>query len=194
MTPNRLIGKFEGGLPWHISEDLKLFKRVTMGHPVVMGRKTYETRNKALPGRQNIVLTRDPGWWVDDAIVINRPEQLAGVVQMYDKVFIIGGADIYSIFLPYIGELHVSTVFLNVEEKEEDVYFPEFMDEFDFYQIMETHPEFEYGIYRKDDKKRQPVPFWTPPIKKTERERKNIPVKKKVSVEPEKQKHTIKVT
>lgn len=162
MTPTRLIGKFEGGLPWHIPEDLKLFKETTLGHSIVMGRKTYDTRGKALPGRKNIVLTRDHSWWVDDAIVINDPEKVVDVVDLYEKIFIIGGADIYSIYLPSIEELHVSTVYVDVEERPEDVYFPEFYDQFDYYKLVKKYDNFDYGIFYKDKKTRKPAPIGRP--------------------------------
>ena len=64
MTPDRVIGR-DGQLPWHIPEDLQHFKKVTMGHPIVMGRKTYDSIGKPLPGRHNIVVTRNPAWRAD---------------------------------------------------------------------------------------------------------------------------------
>lgn len=186
MTPNRLIGKFGAkNLPWYLPEDLKLFKQITMGNTVVMGRKTYETRNKALPNRKNIVLTRDPGWWVDDAIVINHPDQLIGVVDLHEHIYIIGGSDIYSIFLPHIEDLHVSTVYTRVDEQPEDIYFPEFLDQFDYYQIVKHYDEFEYGIYRKDDRKRAPVPLGRLPVKIQEENKKKQLVEQKQKEEKE---------
>jgi len=162
MTPTRLIGKFEGDLPWHIPEDLKLFKETTLNKTVVMGRKTYDSRGKALPNRKNIVLTRDHSWWVDDAIVINDPKKLVDVVDLYENIFIIGGADIYAIFMPYIEELHVSTIYADVEEKPEDIYFPDFYDHFDYYKPIKQYDMFDYGIFYKGYKKRKPAPLSKP--------------------------------
>jgi dihydrofolate reductase len=75
MTPDRVIGR-AGILPWHMPEDLAFFKRVTSGHPIVMGRKTFESIGRPLPKRRNIVLTRDAGWSASGVEVIHRPEEI----------------------------------------------------------------------------------------------------------------------
>ena len=74
MAENRVIGK-DGGLPWHIPGDLKLFKQTTMGKPILMGRKTWESLGRPLPGRPNIVITRDPGFRAEGAHVVRSLEQ-----------------------------------------------------------------------------------------------------------------------
>ncbi|HVI51075.1 MAG TPA: dihydrofolate reductase [Candidatus Sulfotelmatobacter sp.] len=98
VAANGTIGK-DNKMPWHLSEDLKYFKRVTMGKPVVMGRKTYESIGKPLPGRPNVVITRDPHWSVDgveithsvaDALAL--AERLAGG----GEVMVIGGGEIFN--------------------------------------------------------------------------------------------------
>ncbi len=138
MTPDRVIGR-SGTLPWHLPADLAFFKRVTTGHPVVMGRKTHESIGRPLPKRRNIVLTRNSEWSAPGVDVIRRPEDLAGLTGLDGTVFIIGGAEIYAAFLPQTDELLVSH--LNAHH-EGDTFFPEFEDLFARPQIIETHPEF----------------------------------------------------
>lgn len=145
MTPDRLIGK-ENGLPWRLPEDLKMFKRTTAGHPVVMGRKTWDSlgKYKPLPGRQNIVITRDKGWAEDGAEVIFSAEELQHLDLQDEHVFLIGGAQIYELFLPLLDELIVSHVYQNYEG---DAYFPEFSEHFSEYEVLESYEEFEVRRY-----------------------------------------------
>lgn len=106
---NGYIGK-NNTIPWHIPEDLKHFKKVTTGHPVVMGRTTYESLGKLLPDRQNIILTTDRSFEVDDAIVIHKPEELFKWDLMNEEVYIIGGKQTYDAFEEYINEWVVSEI------------------------------------------------------------------------------------
>lgn len=134
MTPERLIGR-EGRLPWHEPEDLRHFKRTTMGHAVIMGRKTFESIGKALPSRRNIVVTRDRGLVgkisggsmthptgldvvhsLDDAIELCRQRG-------EDKAFIIGGAQIYEQALPIADEMIVTII--DRQGLAGDTYFPD---------------------------------------------------------------------
>jgi dihydrofolate reductase len=110
MTPDRVIGR-AGTLPWHLPEDLAFFKRTTTGHPIVMGRKTYESIGRPLPKRRNIVLTRDPNWSVEGVEVIHRPKELENLPGIEGRIFIIGGSEIYAAFLPVLDDLLVSHVF-----------------------------------------------------------------------------------
>jgi len=118
MAENRMIG-LKGEMPWHISADLKYFKRVTMGAPVIMGRKTFQSIGKALPGRTNIVITRDHGLHADGVEVVhdfNSAIQKANAIPLIegrDEVFVIGGAQIYDLALAqadriYLTEVHAS--------------------------------------------------------------------------------------
>ena len=94
---NGVIGR-DGGMPWHLSSDLKHFKAVTMGKPMVMGRKTFESLPRLLPGRRHIVLTRDPDWRAEGAEVVH---DLAGAVRIADdapEIAVIGGVDIFRMF------------------------------------------------------------------------------------------------
>ena len=147
MTPDRLIGK-ENGLPWRLPEDLKMFKRTTAGHPVVMGRKTWDSlgKYKPLPGRQNIVITRDKGWAEDGAEVIFSAEELQHLDLQDEHVFLIGGAQIYELFLPLLDELIVSHVYQHYEG---DAYFPEFSEHFSEYEVLESYEEFEVRRYMR---------------------------------------------
>jgi dihydrofolate reductase len=139
MTPERVIGR-AGTLPWHLPEDLAYFKRVTSGHPIVMGRKTYESIGRPLPKRRNIVLTRDMTWSEPGVEVIHAPEQLRTMPGLTERVFIIGGAEIYAVFLPLLDDLLVSHV---TAEYEGDTRFPEFRSEFPESELLETHAGFE---------------------------------------------------
>jgi dihydrofolate reductase len=138
MTPDRVIGR-GGGLPWHLPADLAFFKRTTTGHPIVMGRKTYESIGRPLPTRRNIVLTRDPDWSAPGVEIIHRPENLAALPDLDGTVFIIGGAEIYAVFLPRTDELLVTHV---AEHHDGDTFFPEFEHGFACAETVESHPEF----------------------------------------------------
>ena len=132
MAENRVIG-LDGGMPWHISEDLKLFKRVTMGHPVIMGRKTHQAIGGALPGRTNIVVTRDPDFEAAGADIAHDLdeavkkavafEELWGMDGSVEEIFIIGGAEIYAQALAKAGRIYITEVHLSPTG---DAFFPEF--------------------------------------------------------------------
>lgn len=103
------IGK-NGELIWKISDDLKRFKKLTMGHPVIMGRKTWETLPKRpLPGRDNIIVTRSKDYKEEDAIVCHSIEE-AIEMRSEDDPFIIGGAEVYRAALPFVTKLHLTLI------------------------------------------------------------------------------------
>ncbi len=139
MTAERVIGR-AGSLPWHLPEDLAYFKRTTSGHPIVMGRKTYESIGRPLPKRRNIVLTRDETWSAEGVEVIHRPGELAELPGIDGQVFIIGGAEIYASFLPMLDDLLVSHVF---ENHPGDTWLPEFEAGFPRSEVLESHATFE---------------------------------------------------
>lgn len=145
MTGARVIGK-GNDLPWHLPEDQKLFKRTTSGHPIVMGRKTYESIGRPLPKRQNIVITRDEQWSAEGVEVIHSVEELAELELRDQTVYIIGGAQIYQAFLPQLDELLVSQV---AQDYEGDTYFPEFESQFGGYQVVEQFEGFELRRYSR---------------------------------------------
>ena len=119
---NRLIGK-DGGLPWRYPEDLKYFKHTTMGHPIIHGRKSYEDVGKPLPGRPNIILTRQLGYEAAGCAIAHNLDQALRLAQQYEAVpFILGGAVRFREALPRITRLYVTEI---DAEHEGDTYFPE---------------------------------------------------------------------
>ncbi|KRG12452.1 dihydrofolate reductase [Lederbergia galactosidilytica] len=118
---NRLIGK-DNQLPWRLPADLKYFKKTTMGHPIVMGRKTYESIGKPLPGRTNIVLTRNPAYMADGCEIFHSKEEFLLWAQLIEEeIFVIGGAEIYHLFIEEADQLYVTKIF---EQFEGNEYFP----------------------------------------------------------------------
>ena len=123
MSDDRVIGE-AGGLPWNIPEDLKHFKKVTMGHAVVMGRVTYESMGKPLPGRRNIVITRDPSRRYEGAEVATSLEDALRLAYQKDaEPIVLGGAEIFALALPIATKMIVTYVHRDVEG---DTRFPEF--------------------------------------------------------------------
>lgn len=147
MASDRAIG-LGGTMPWHLSDDLKLFKRLTMGHPVLMGRKTWESLGKwkPLPGRQNIVLTRDTSFEAEGAVVIHDVAELEGMELQDEEVMVIGGAQIYALMLPRLTTLHVSEVKGCYEA---DTYFPPFAHLFSQREELEQFEGFCHVCYTK---------------------------------------------
>ena len=120
---NNELGK-NNDLIWHLDGDLPFFKKVTMGKPVIMGRNTYLSLPKALPGRQNIVLTFPPLFEAPGVTAVLTPEEALALVQDADEAFIIGGASVYKLFLPMADRLYLTEA--EAEDDTADVYFPEF--------------------------------------------------------------------
>ena len=145
MTSERVIGK-GGDLPWHLPEDLKLFKRHTSGRPIVMGRKTWDSIGKPLPNRQNIVLTRDTTLFAEGADVIHSPDQLQALELIDSEVYIIGGAQIYELFMPQLDEILISHVY---ENHPGDTFFPSFEKKFTDITTEGVYETFELRRYRK---------------------------------------------
>jgi dihydrofolate reductase len=123
---NGVIG-LDGKMPWHLSADLKRFKAITVGKPVVMGRKTFESIGKPLPGRQNIVLTRDPKWCAEGVTVVpNLAEAIAAAgldPRIRGHVMIIGGAEIYALALPIATRIELTEIDASPEG---DTFLPAF--------------------------------------------------------------------
>jgi dihydrofolate reductase len=109
MANNRVIGK-DNQMPWHLPADLKHFKKVTLGKPVIMGRKTYQSIGKALPGRRNIVISRQGVALSADADWVQSIEQALALVQDEAEVMIIGGAEIYRQVLPMADRLYITDI------------------------------------------------------------------------------------
>lgn len=122
MGFNRVIGK-DNAMPWHLPADLRHFKTITMGKPVIMGRKTFESIGRALPGRYNIVVTRDMGYKAQGATVVHSSGEALAAVGEVDEVMVIGGQSLFEEFLPKAGTLYLTLVEAQVEG---DTYFPEY--------------------------------------------------------------------
>ncbi|KAB2639391.1 MAG: dihydrofolate reductase [Verrucomicrobia bacterium] len=146
MAENRVIGN-AGTIPWHLPEDFKFFKATTMGHAILMGRKTYESIGKPLPGRENIVLSRTmpetPG-----VTIIRSLDELKELENKLDgrDLFVIGGEEIYRLLLPRVQELYVTKVPQTIEG---DTHFPELESQFDAgTKVLETN-DFSVWKYRR---------------------------------------------
>lgn len=139
MSENRVIGR-DNGLPWHLSEDLKYFKRTTMGHSMIMGRNTWESIGRALPGRTSIVISTRPGYVAEGAEVvgslpqaIERAEAIAAESGS-QQAFVIGGAVLYRAALALVDTIHLTRVHATVEG---DTYLTEF-DESGWEEVSRT--------------------------------------------------------
>jgi dihydrofolate reductase len=119
---NNAIGK-DGKLPWHLPNDMKHFKNITWGMPIVMGRKTFESLGKPLRGRKNIVITRQPGWKADGVITVKNIEDAMFVVKEADakEVMVIGGGEIYKTLFEKARRIYLTRV---EAEPEADTFFP----------------------------------------------------------------------
>jgi dihydrofolate reductase len=109
VADNGVIGR-ENSLPWQLPEDLKRFKRLTMGKPMIMGRKTFESIGKPLPGRLNIVVTRDTNYLREGVKVVHGTDQALEAAADAPEVMVIGGAELFRHFLPRAGRIHLTRV------------------------------------------------------------------------------------
>jgi dihydrofolate reductase len=121
MAENRVIG-IENKLPWKLPADMKWFREKTMGKPIVMGRKTFESFGaKPLPGRTNIIVTRDKNYQAENCIVVNSFDDALEAAHGVDEVMIIGGASFYAQTLPYADRIYLTVIH---QEFEGDAWFP----------------------------------------------------------------------
>lgn len=122
MAENRTIGK-QNRLPWHLPADLRHFKKLTTGHPILMGRKTYESIGKPLPNRTNIILTRNPTYLAPGCEIVTTLDEAMQTAKHHHatEVFVIGGAEIYRQLLPQINHLYLTIVH---EQIAGDAFFP----------------------------------------------------------------------
>ncbi len=123
MGKNRVIGN-QNQLPWHLPADLKHFKTITTGHPIIMGRKTYESIGKPLPNRTNIVVTRDPSFRAEGCIIVSSIQKAISEAEQNEnkELFIIGGAEIFNASLPLIKRIYLTII---DHPFDGDVFFPE---------------------------------------------------------------------
>lgn len=122
MAKNRIIGR-NNALPWHLSPDLKHFKALTMGHAIIMGRKTYESIGKPLPGRTSVIITRQPGYQVPGATVASSVDQALQACSEYAESFVIGGAELYRQTLGRCQRMYITEI---QQDFDGDTFFPEF--------------------------------------------------------------------
>ena len=143
MDNNGVIGA-NGDLPWQLSADLQNFKKITMGKPIVMGRKTHESIGRPLPGRENIILTRDSNYQAEGCTVLQSLDEIYKYCKDVDEVMITGGAEIYKHTLEQASHLYLTEVHTEIEG---DTFFPEF-DKGDWLEIKrEDHSADEKNEY-----------------------------------------------
>ena len=147
MDVNQLVGK-DGGMPWHIPSDLKYFKRVTIGKPVIMGRRTFDSLGKPLPGRPNIVITRNTDWSVEGVQVASSLEQALQFAKEHpaDEIMVIGGASICEAAMQQVERLYLTVI--DHEFEGGDTWLKSYRAE-DWREISsEAHDETAEGGYR----------------------------------------------
>lgn len=146
MANDRVIGK-DNQMPWHLPADFTWFKRCTMGKPVVMGRKTYESIGRPLPGRHNIVISRDDSLVIDGVSIVSSIEQALELVKESEEVMIIGGGSIYQACLAKANRLYVTEIKADIEG---DTHFPDWGQGW-----QESYRE----TYKADDKNQYDMEF-----------------------------------
>lgn len=132
---NNELGK-NGDLVWRIPDDLKKVKELTMGHPIIMGRKTYESIGRPLPGRTNIIITRDSSYEAKGCVVTDSLKSALDAAKRApgpDEIFIFGGTSIYEAALPKTDRLYLTSI--DAVDKEADTFFPKYTDDF----VMSAH-------------------------------------------------------
>ena len=137
VARNGVIGA-GGGLPWHLPDELRLFKETTMGHVLVMGRRTYESVGRRLPGRTTVVVTRSPDWspGADEVLVVHGIDEALGRARAIDdEVFVVGGGELYEAALPHADRLLLTFV---DQEPEGDTRFPDV--DWDAWTEMDREP------------------------------------------------------
>lgn len=146
---NLELGK-NNDLIWHFKEDMKFFKDTTMGHTVVMGRKTFESLPKALPGRKNIVISSNAEYQAQGATVVTSVEEALQIADN-EEIFVIGGGKIYAEFLPYADKLYLTEI--DAECEDADTYFPHFNKSDYIKEIINYYDidgvEFYHVVYKK---------------------------------------------
>src|SRR5690349_20579801 len=120
MARDGVIGR-DNAMPWHLPDDLKRFKALTMGKPMLMGRKTFEAIGKPLPGRTSLVLTRDPSWQAKDVIAVRSVDEALQKIGAAPELCIVGGAEIYRLTLPITQRIHLTRIHAKISG---DAIFP----------------------------------------------------------------------
>ena len=148
MAANRVIGR-DNDIPWHLPEEQQRFKKITMGHTLVMGRKTYESIGRALPGRTSIVITRQPQYKAPGCLMAESLGKALALAGPAEKVFIIGGEGVFRESLEKADAIYLSTLDRQVDG---DIFFPEF-DENTFRLVSEERVQGEdpytFAVYQR---------------------------------------------
>lgn len=142
---DRVIG-LNNQLPWHLPEDLKRFKQLTMGHHIIMGRKTYASLGRLLPGRTTVIVTRDVHFSVEGARIAHSLPQALALCAGDEEPFLIGGAEMYAQGLPYVTRLYLTRVHTKVDG---DAFFPEL--DMAQWQLIEAHEKTSANGLRYSD-------------------------------------------
>ena len=151
---NNIIGK-DNNLIWHLPEDLKRFKSITTGHPIIMGRKTFESLGRVLPNRKHIVFSQNPDFKVENenVEVVHSLLQIQQYIESDEEAFVIGGAMIYGLLMPYVTKMYVTQI---NKDFEGDVFFPkidslkwEIIDRQKGIQDEKNSLDYEYITYQK---------------------------------------------
>ncbi|MFM8445194.1 MAG: dihydrofolate reductase [Methylococcus sp.] len=121
MAENRVIG-VDNRMPWHLSADLQRFRRITLGKPMLMGRRTHQSIGRPLPGRRNIVLTADPGFVAAGCEVVHSLDAALAAAEDADELMVIGGASLYRELLPHAGRIYLTLIHRVFDG---DTFFPE---------------------------------------------------------------------
>ncbi|MGH1372447.1 MAG: dihydrofolate reductase [Cellvibrionaceae bacterium] len=139
QAENRVIG-LNNKMPWHLPEDLQYFKKVTLGKPVVMGRKTFESIGRPLPGRTNIVITRQSDWRADGVVAASGLDQALGLAEQEspDELMVIGGAQIYAEALPLAQRIYLTQIHKKIDG---DAWFPALDDQWEQVSRQDGHSE-----------------------------------------------------
>lgn len=143
MAENRVIGN-HNTIPWHLPEDFKWFKKTTMGQTLLMGRKTFDSIGRPLPGRQTIILSRNQ-LSIPNTQTVNTIESIESVATS-DTIWIAGGAEIYQLMLPKCSDLYLTRVH---QRPVGDTFFPEFENHFELATLIESNAEFSIEHWKK---------------------------------------------
>lgn len=150
MANNRIIG-LDNQMPWHLPADLQHFKKVTMAKPVIMGRKTFESIGRPLPGRRNIIISRNAAYTAPGIDVVASPEAALSLVSDESEVMVIGGGNIYQQFLPLAQRLYLTFIDLDVKG---DTQFPDYQAEANWVEVETVNKQ-------PDDKNKYSYTFVT---------------------------------
>jgi dihydrofolate reductase len=151
MDRQRVIGN-EGRLPWHLSADLQRFKRRTMGHHIIMGRRTWESIGRLLPGRVSIVITRNPRFAAPGALLANSLSEALALASADNEPFVIGGEQVFRAALPLARRIYLTQV---LGEFPGDVWFPELSAQewkqvhSEHHRAIELQPAWDFSIYER---------------------------------------------